>query len=178
MNGFPQPDYRVVPFAAVAILLSLSGSAFANGIDLQKKSGVPGEEISLVGRDWLGCCPPNTPVQHVRLFLVRGDRRIRLLDATPNEAGVIETSFVVPNLRPGRYRLEACSEGLQGGARNAQPICLPEGRFRIIALAETPRTGKQLVSLVLVGGGLLLAGFASLAFSRSNPGDGHVGSVP
>lgn len=146
MNGYPTgPWNRMVPLAVAAILLALSGTAFANGIDLPKKSGVPGEEISLVGHDWLSCCPRNTPVQHVRLFLVRGDRRIELFDATPNEAGEIETSFIVPNVRPGRYRLEACSEGLQGGdpdASSPSEICLPEGRFRITAGEPMPRTEK------------------------------------
>lgn len=144
--------------------LSLTTPALANGVDLPKRNGTPGEVISVVGHDWLACCPKNTPVRHVRLFLLVRDRRILLFDTSPNDSGDIATSFTVPTLRPGRYQLEACSEGLQGGDPNFTPICLPEGRFRILDVPQLPNTGADslvpvAVSLIVLGMFLMILSF-------------------
>lgn len=47
--------------------------SWANGIDLPQRSGNPGDRITVTGHDWLTCCPPNTPVERVRLYMIVGD---------------------------------------------------------------------------------------------------------
>lgn len=113
----------------IGVVTSIASPAFANGIDLPTREAMQGDEISVTGHAWLTCCPSNTPVEHVQLFLVRGSvlnesERVLLFDVAANEEGVISTVFTVPWVTPGRYRLEACGGLVAGG-----PPCLPEGRF-------------------------------------------------
>ena len=97
----------------IGLVTSLASSALANGIDLPTHEAMQGEEISVTGHAWLTCCPTNTPVEHVRLFLCEGPcwksaKQVLLFDVAANEEGVISTVFTVPWVTPGRYRLEAC----------------------------------------------------------------------
>jgi hypothetical protein len=136
--------FRSVVTLATLLAVAPLSSAYANGIDLPARAAAPGTKLVVEGHDWLGCCPPRTPVAHVRLFLLDGGRRVRLFDARPTAHGVIRASFRVPNIESGSYALEACSEGLQGGDEEAQPICLPEGRLRVLGAAFLPSTGPGL----------------------------------
>lgn len=73
--------FRLILLSALAVLvLTDPGVAKANGIDLAKLSGKPGERIEVVGHNWLTCCPQNTPVEHVELFLLIDTDRLRLFD--------------------------------------------------------------------------------------------------
>jgi len=125
----------------IGVLLCMAPSASANGIDLLTREARQGNEISVTGHAWLTCCPTNTPIEHVRLFLFRGPSydasvRVLLFDVAANEEGVISTEFTVPYVAPGRYRLETCS-GATG-----EVICIPEGRFTVLlgppSSASTP----------------------------------------
>jgi hypothetical protein len=111
--------------------------ALANGIDLPDRQARQGEEVPVTGHAWLTCCPPNTPVEHVRLFLVQGDgldesERVLLFDVAADVDGAISTAFTVPYVAPARYRLEACG-GLTG-----QGPCLPEGHFTVLPRPPSP----------------------------------------
>jgi len=97
-----------------------------------------GDEITVTGHAWLTCCPTNTPVEHVRLYLVRGSileetERVLLFDVAANEKGFVSTIFTVPYVKPGRYHLEACGGLTQGGSP-----CLPEGRFTVLPGPPSP----------------------------------------
>lgn len=106
----------------------IAGTASANGVDLADRQGRPGEVIFVTGHSWLTCCPSNTPVEHVGLFIVVDDlERLELFDVSADAEGVIVAEFVVPNLEPGRYTLEAC-----GGLSEQSVACLPEGRFTVL----------------------------------------------
>jgi hypothetical protein len=127
----------------IGAVTSIASPAFANGIDLPTREAMQGDEIRVTGHAWLTCCPANTPVEHVQLFLVRGSvlnesERVLLFDVAANEEGLISTVFTVPWVTPGRYRLEACGGLVAGG-----PPCLPEGRFIVLlgppSLASTPK---------------------------------------
>jgi hypothetical protein len=121
----------------IGSLVSIASPVLANGIDLPTRKAMQGDEITVTGHFWLTCCPPNTPVEHVKLFLVRGphleeSERVLLFDVAANRKGFISTVFTVPQVAPGRYRLEACG-GLPG-----QVACLPEGRFRVLLGTPSP----------------------------------------
>jgi len=122
----------------IGVVTSIAPSALANGIDLPTREAMQGDEISVTGHAWLTCCPTNTPVEHVQLFLVRGSglnesERVLLFDVAANQEGVISTEFTVPWVEPGRYRLEAC-----GGLTAGSGPCLPEGRFTVLLGPPSP----------------------------------------
>lgn len=126
-------------FAMTAgVVTSMPSPALANGIDLPTRQAMQGDEISVTGHAWLTCCPTNTPVEHVQLFLCEGPcwkspQQVLLFDVPANEEGVISTVFTVPWVTPGRYRLEAC-----GGDHSDGSICLPEGRFTVLLGPPSP----------------------------------------
>lgn len=130
------------------------GTAWANGIDLPQRSGSPGEQITLVGHDWLTCCPPNTPVAHVRLSMIVNEERLQLFEVAADPDGNITATFTIPDLPPGNYRLEACSDDPQGAW-----ICLPEGEFTVLLPVTGPAGLPAILSaaLVLTGTGLVIA---------------------
>jgi len=133
----------------VTALLLQPSSALANGVDLPVREGISGERVRVSGHDWLTCCPSNTPVEHVELFLIAHGRRIRLFDVTADRKGRISAAFTVPQVRGGTYRLEACSRD-PGGT-----ICLPEGLFRVLpsSLAATgaPLAWPLALAVLLIG---------------------------
>jgi hypothetical protein len=122
----------------IGVVTSIASPALANGIDLPTREAMQGDEISVTGHAWLTCCPTNTPVEHVQLFLCEGPcwkspQQVLLFDVPANEEGVISTVFTVPWVTAGRYRLEAC-----GGDRSDGSICLPEGRFTVLLGPPSP----------------------------------------
>lgn len=135
----------------VAALFSLGLPAWANGIDLPQRSGSPGDEITVTGHNWLTCCPENTPVERVRLYLL-GDEPLAdrspldpsegliLFETNADASGTIETTFTIPQVAPAAYRLEACGDDPQGNW-----ICLPEGEFTVVL----PFTGFAVWPFVL-----------------------------
>jgi hypothetical protein len=123
----------------IGVLTSTASPALANGIDLRTREAMQGDEVPVTGHAWLTCCPTNTPVEHVQLFLLQGgsvldeSERVLLFDVAANEDGVISTVFTVPWVTPGRYRLEAC-----GGLVVEDSPCLPEGRFTVLMAPPSP----------------------------------------
>jgi hypothetical protein len=107
--------------------------ALANGIDLVIREAKQGDQVPVTGHQWLTCCPPNTPVEHVQLFLIVENERVLLFDVSANERGEINTAFTVPYVTLGRYRLEAC-----GGITVQDAPCLPEGRFNVLPGPPSP----------------------------------------
>jgi hypothetical protein len=156
----------------LGVLTCLAPSALANGIDLPTREAMQGDEIAVTGHAWLTCCPPNTRVEHVQLFLVEGpaleeSQRVLLFDVAANAAGTISTVFTLPYVAPGRYRLEACGGLVAGG-----PPCLPEGRFTVLlgppspSPTASPAPGGEdpgwllaMVALLVIGGATALAYF-------------------
>jgi hypothetical protein len=145
-------------------LTCMASPALANGIDLPTRKAMQGDEITVSGHAWLTCCPTNTPVEHVQLFLCEGPcwkspKQVLLLDVAANEEGFISTVFTVPWVTPGRYRLEAC-----GGLIVGAGPCLPEGRFTVLlgppspspiaspAPDEDPGWSLPVLALLLIGG--------------------------
>jgi len=122
------------------------GAVWANGIDLPQRSGSPGEQVTVTGHFWLTCCPPNTPVEHVRLYMIIDEERFQLFDVAADNDGNMKASFTVPDIPAGSYELEACGDDPQGDR-----ICLPEGEF-IVLLAGTGTAGV----FVIVGIAVLL----------------------
>jgi hypothetical protein len=157
----------------MGVVTAIASPAFANGIDLPTREAMQGDEIVVTGHAWLTCCPSNTPVEHVRLFLLRGagleeSQRVLLFDVAANEEGVISTAFTVPWVTPGHYSLEAC-----GGLTAEGGPCLPEGRFTVLSgppspIATAPTSqradgeapGWPLATLVL----LMIGGAAAMAY--------------
>jgi hypothetical protein len=156
----------------IGVLTATAAPALANGIDLPTREARQGDEIGVTGHFWLTCCPPNTPVEHVKLFLVGGSQpdeseRVLLFDVAANEEGVISTEFTVPFVAPGSYRLEACG-GLPGAV-----ACLPEGRFTVLLgppspshIASPPADGDgpgwslSVLGLLIIGAAATVAYFA------------------
>lgn len=145
-------EYRVTIALLIIAAVLAPTPALANGVDLQKTRGIVGEQIQVVGHDWLTY--PSTPVQHVELHLLSGSERIILFDVPANSEGDISASFRVPNLTPGAYSLQACSWG-PGTRENL--ICLPEGEFTVLAQAlpvtgiSTRGLGALALALVAIG---------------------------
>ena len=133
---------RVVLLVA-AIALANTPCAAANGVDLLRRSGIPGQRIDVTGHRWLTCCPTRTPVEHVELFLVTSSKSIRLFDVSANDAGEINAFFIVPHLGPGRYGMKACGRGPNLPQVTPGRTCLPEGSFRIEATAPRSRPQEQ-----------------------------------
>ena len=122
----------------IGLVTSFASSALANGVDLPTRKAMQGDEITVTGHAWLTCCPTNTPVEHVQLFLVSGSgmsesERVLLFDIAANDEGVISTKFTVPWVEPGRYGLEAC-----GGLTAGSGPCLPEGPFTVLLGPPSP----------------------------------------
>jgi hypothetical protein len=150
--------------------------AWANGIDLPQRSASPGDEITVTGHDWLTCCPQNTPVERGRLYLL-GDEPLAerspldppdgliLFETSADASGAIETSFTVPEVPAGVYRLAACGDDPQDNW-----ICLPEGEFTVV-LPVTGSPGWPValaaVSLAMTGSGMLIT--LRLATRREPP---------
>jgi hypothetical protein len=165
----------------LGMLTCLTSPALANGIDLPTREAMQGDEITVTGHAWLTCCPPNTPVEHVQLFLLRGSgldesERVLLFDVAANEEGVISTVFAVPHAPPGRYRLEACGGLVAGGSP-----CLPEGGFRVLlgpsspsptaspyANDEDPGWSLSVLALLVIAGAIALAYFLRRRSQTSN----------
>lgn len=153
-----------VTLLVVVGVAGLGLPAHANGLDLPQRSASPGDEITVTGHDWLTCCPQNTPVERVRLYLL-GDEPLAdrspldpldgliLFQTKADATGTIATIFTVPQVPAGVYRLEACGDDPQGNW-----ICLPEGEFTVV-LPETGSAGWPVVlavALVLIGLALLI----------------------
>jgi hypothetical protein len=174
---------RSVALVAMAFgaVIAMASLALANGIDLPTREAMQGDEINVTGHAWLTCCPPDTPVEHVQLFLVEGSaleesQRVLLFDAAANEEGTISTAFTVPYVSPGRYRLEAC-----GGLTPETAPCLPEGRFTVLIGPspsssasptpigeEDPGWSSQVLALLIIGGASGLAYLLGRRFRASN----------
>ena len=154
--------FRLILLSALAVLVATDPRvAKANGIDLPKLAGKPGERIDVVGHNWLTCCPRNTPVEHVELFLLTDTERLRLFDVPADEEGAIRAAFEVPSVPPESYSLEACSRGPELPGVAPGTTCLPEGNFTILAGQATGGGTFPLVPVLAIGIG---AGFA-LAFA-------------
>ena len=130
VNKYLRRRTTVIVLVALSWLLGSGSDALASGIDLPTREARQGAEVQVAGHAWLSCCPSNTPVEHVKLFLVEGtfpdEVRVLLFDVPADSEGVISTVFTVPYVEPGRYRLEAC------GGMPGQEACLPEGRFTVL----------------------------------------------
>lgn len=155
-------------------VFSLGLPAWANGIDLPQRSASPGDEITVTGHNWLTCCPQNTPVERVRLYLL-GDEPLAdrspldpsegliLFETNADASGTIETSFTIPQVAPAVYRLEACGDDPQDNW-----ICLPEGEFTVVL----PVTGYAVWPVALAAVALALTGLGALIRLRlSTRGD-------
>jgi hypothetical protein len=141
--------------------------AVANGVDLQRRAGKPGERIEVAGHDWLTCCPPNTPVEHVALFLLRGSERFRLFDVPASREGAIQADFKVPSVPAGTYRLEVCSRGPDRSGVAPGATCLPvEENFTVLAGRARSRGARQLTGPLLIGVGFGLVLVASALLFR------------
>jgi hypothetical protein len=145
----------VLSAVAVTVLIC-AAPALGNGVDLRVREGRPGERIRIRGHDWLTCCPRNTPVRHVELYLALPARRLPLFDVAADRQGRIAATFDVPSVRPGRYELEACGRG------PGDQICLPEGRFTVLP-RRLAATGLPLASLLLLTALLAANGIALIA---------------
>lgn len=158
----------LVIFVVFFVVGPTGGSpAWANGIDLPHRSGSPGEQVTLIGHDWLTCCPPNTPVEHVRLYMIIDETRLQLFDVAADTDGSITASFNVPDVPPGNYQLEACSDDPQGNR-----ICLPEGEFTVL-LPLTGAAGLLAIlgtAIILTVTGLLIALQSPRATPVERPG--------
>jgi hypothetical protein len=152
-----------VTFLAAAIF-SLGFPAWANGIDLPQRSGSPGDEITVTGHHWLTCCPENTPVERVRLFLLGDEPWPRasphdpsdglvLFETNADESGTIETTFTIPQVPPAIYQLKACGDDPHGNW-----ICLPEGEFIVVL----PFTGFAVWPFALAAFAFALIGVGTL----------------
>jgi hypothetical protein len=131
----------------VACVLALGGwvgtaAPVSVPADLERWAGFPGDAIPFTGADWLTCCPANTPMARVTVFLVgQGKSRWRMGVATPDTTGVITGIARVPKVPPGRYAVEACGKWPKGpGFATGDDVCFPVPhdafRFRV---KEGPR---------------------------------------
>lgn len=146
-----------LPTLALGALL-VAQAAMANGADLTTRQGRPGERIEVSGHDWLTCCPQNTPVEHVELFLLAGTERLRLFDMPANREGAIQAAFEVPALPAGTYRLEVCSRGPELPGVSPGATCLPvEGNFTVLAGHASDVGGSPLIVPLAIGSGVLVA---------------------
>ena len=145
------------------LLLSLAAfavpsSALANGVDLARFAGKPGEEVAASGHLWLTPCCPSVAYERVRLFLLDGADRIELFSEAPDETGSVFASFEVPDVRPGVYPLQPCGDSGDGAED-----CRAPTPFQVLA-GGGGGGGGSLVTLALVaalllavsGGGLLV----------------------
>jgi hypothetical protein len=144
--------------------LVVAEPAAANGVDLQNRAGEPGERIEVAGHGWLTCCPANTPVGHVALFLLQGGERLRLFDLRPNREGTIQGAFEVPSIRPGSYRLEVCSRGPDRPGVAPGATCLPaEETFTVLAGEATSDGPAPPTRLLAIGVATALVVLAAAA---------------
>lgn len=159
--------FRMLLFLALVLgTLLVAQPAAANGVDLQKRVGKPGERIEFAGHDWLTCCPANTPVEHVELFLLSGSERFRLIDVPASQEGAIQGDFRVPSIPAGTYRLEVCSSGPDLPGVPPGATCLPvEETFTVLAGRATDDSGFSLplpLSIAVGTGFVVLIGSALL----------------
>lgn len=155
-----------VAVLAVAAALVPAGAALANGTDLSRPDGKPGDEIDFAGHFWVTPCCPSNPYERVRLFLLDGNERIELLEAIPDPAGSIFSTFEVPDVDPGVYRLEPCGENEGEGLD-----CRPPASFRVLPGGLRGGSGSgvsPILIAVLVGVGAIgAAGVVFLGLRRS-----------
>lgn len=166
MSGRASRRRTIVIVMTIGVLTSLAPSASANGIDLLTREARQGDEVRVTGHAWLTCCPTGTPIEHVKLFLVRGPSydasvRVLLFDVAATEEGLISTVFTVPYVAPGRYRLEACG-GLPGAV-----ACLPEGRFTVLLGPPSPASTPSPLPDVESSPDWVLPMFALLAIAAA-----------
>jgi len=148
---------RRILLAGVLLALAQPSAGFGNGLDIFQTSGKPGEEVVVEGHFWVTCCP-TVPEEHVRLYLVTPERRIELFDERADRQGTVFASFSVPDVPPGRYRLESC--GSPTPATGGRPACRPGVPFRVLAGAAGGGLGGLALALAIALPLLLLLGAA------------------
>lgn len=161
--------YRLLLPALVMGTLLVAQPAVANGVDLQKRVGRPGERIEVAGRDWLTCCPPNTPVEHVELFLLGRGERFRLFDVPASREGAIRADFKVPPIPAGAYRLEVCSRGPDLPGVSPGATCLPVEKNFTVLVGRAADDGAFPLTrpfAIVVGTGFVVLVVSALLFRR------------
>ncbi len=140
----------------MSLALLAADSALANGIRLATREGQPGEHIPVLGGDWFVGNPRVMPAEHVELFLVGDGRRLRLFDVPADFGGEIATTFQVPRVEPGSYRLQSCGHEPPGRAGR----CRAEGEFTVLPGMASPSDARGV--LLVVAALVLLASLLGL----------------
>lgn len=117
----------LVTLAAAAALLSLGSPAGADcggpDVDVSPRIVSPGDDLPISGHGWgdacndtpgPGCDPPplGDPIQDIRLVLSSSDgpASVHIMTVDADEY-LFDVTFEVPEVPPGRYRLEAAGGG-------------------------------------------------------------------